>query len=123
VQLVEPLVQRVMESLAEYGCSERQSIAAELALREALANAMLHGNGGDPKKRVEVACMRHEDGSITLMVRDEGAGFPLDAVRDPTDPQNLYRPGGRGIYLIRHFMDDVEFRRNGAEIRMYKRKE
>ncbi len=112
-----------MTLLGRQGCQERQCVAMELALREALANAILHGNGADEKKRVELACYGHADGSVTLVVRDEGPGFRLDRVRDPTSPENLFRDGGRGIYLIQHFMDEVHFDRGGAEIRMKKKRE
>lgn len=122
VHSVETAVCRTMAALHAEGCGEAQCAAIELALREALANAMLHGNGGDPHKNVELDCVGHPDGSVTLVVRDQGAGFKLEDIRDPTHPDNIYLAGGRGIYLIRHFMDDVEFRRNGSEIRMMKKK-
>jgi serine/threonine-protein kinase RsbW len=123
IHLVETIVERVMGILGKQGCRERQCVAAELSLREALANAILHGNGSDHQKRVELSCYRHSDGSVTLVVRDEGPGFSLEGLPDPTAPENVYRDGGRGIYLIRHFMDEVEFDRGGAEIRMRKKQE
>lgn len=123
IRVVEAVVERVLHVLNGYGCIEGQCTAAELSLREALANAILHGNGSDPKKRVEVGCFGHSDGSITLVVRDEGPGFNPGNLKDPTHPENIYRDGGRGIYLIRHFMDEVQFGRNGSEIHMRKRKE
>jgi len=122
VHSVEAAVGGTMAALHAEGCGEAQCAAIELALREALANAMLHGNGGDPQKRVELDCVGHPDGSVTVLVRDQGAGFRLEDVRDPTHPDNVYLTGGRGIYLIRHFMDDVQFRKNGSEIRMMKKK-
>lgn len=112
-----------MVLLKAHGCRERQCTAAELSLREALANAILHGNGSDSKKRVELDCYGHGDGSVTLVVRDQGHGFDINSLSDPTSPENVYRDGGRGIYLIRHFMDQVEFDRGGSEIRMRKCKD
>lgn len=123
IRLVEPVVERVMATLERCGCHAPQCEAIELSLREALANAILHGNGCDPKKKVQLACYGHPDGSVTLVVRDEGQGFDLSQLKDPTSPENLFSAGGRGIYLIRNFMDEVEFHRGGSEIRMKKNRD
>jgi serine/threonine-protein kinase RsbW len=123
VERVEALVERAVKVLGICGCAQNQNTSAELALREAVANAVLHGNGGDPQKHVQVDCFQHPDGSITLIVSDQGQGFDLAKIPDPTQPENLFRAGGRGIYLIRHFMDDVQFARNGAQILMRKKKD
>ena len=81
------------------------------ALREALANAVRHGNRQDPKLHVRVAYVV-ENSTVTIKVEDEGAGFdPLD-IPDPTDPENLLRPSGRGIFYMRQFMNRVEFGRS-----------
>jgi serine/threonine-protein kinase RsbW len=122
IRAVEQVVARVVAALNGSECADEQCVAADVALREALANAILHGNGSDARKRVELDCFRHADGSVTLVVRDEGSGFDPAKLTDPTEPQNILRSGGRGIFLIRHFMDDVSFRRGGSEIRMKKRR-
>jgi len=81
------------------------------ALREALANAVRHGNRQDPERHVRVAYVV-ENSTVTIKVEDEGAGFdPLD-IPDPTDPENLLRPSGRGIFYMRQFMNRVEFGRS-----------
>ena len=120
--MLEPLVSRAMRVMIEHGCVDGQSESAELALREALANAILHGNKAQPKKRVQLDCFQEHDGSLLVVVQDEGPGFDPGAVRDPTRPENILRPGGRGIYLIRRFMDDVEYHNGGRELRMRKKK-
>ena len=122
IEMVEPVVSRALQVMAEQGCVDGESAAVELALREALANAILHGNKAEPKKRVQLDCYHESDGSLLLVVQDEGQGFDPAAVRDPTRPENLYRTVGRGIYLIKHFMDEVEYRNGGRELRMRKKK-
>jgi serine/threonine-protein kinase RsbW len=120
--MLEPVVSRAMKVITEHGCVDGNSAAAELALREALANAILHGNKAEPKMRVQLDCYHERDGSLLFVVQDEGQGFDPDAVRDPTRSENLFRPCGRGIYLIKHFMDEVEYHKGGRELRMRKKK-
>lgn len=117
---IDPLVARILGAVESNGCGEEPCTAIELSLREALANAIIHGNGSNPSKRVTVDCFRQGDGSIMIVVRDEGPGFDLKDIPNPTAPENVYRSGGRGIFLIRHFMDHVEFNDGGREIRMKK---
>jgi serine/threonine-protein kinase RsbW len=78
------------------------------ALREALANAMRHGNDQDPARHVRVAYVV-EDSTVTITVEDEGEGFDPKEIPDPTDPENLLRPNGRGIFYMRQFMNRVDF--------------
>jgi serine/threonine-protein kinase RsbW len=122
IDMLEPLVSRAMRVMTEHKCVNGQAAAAELSLREGLANAILHGNQAHPQKRVQLECFHESDGSMLVVVQDEGKGFDADAVSDPTLPENLLRPGGRGIYLIRRFMDEVEYRNGGRELRMRKRR-
>lgn len=79
-----------------------------LSLREAVNNAVLHGNRNDFTKWVEVE-MEAAGGFLTIRVWDEGKGFPPDILSDPRRPENLFKPNGRGIFLIRQFTDGVEF--------------
>jgi serine/threonine-protein kinase RsbW len=122
IEMVEPMVSRALQVMAKHGCVDGQSAAAELALREALANAILHGNKAQPRKRVQLDCYHESDGTLLLVVQDEGHGFDPAAVRDPTRPENLFRTAGRGIYMIKYFMDEVEYRNRGRELRMRKKK-
>lgn len=78
------------------------------ALREAVANAVRHGNRQDPKKLVRIEYTVH-DSTVTIVVEDEGEGFDPGDVPDPTNPENLLRPSGRGIFYMRQFMSRVEF--------------
>jgi serine/threonine-protein kinase RsbW len=78
------------------------------ALRESLANAIRHGNRQDPNLRVRVEYALSAD-CLTMQVIDQGSGFDLEAIPDPTAPENLLRPSGRGIFYINQFMDEVAF--------------
>lgn len=81
-----------------------------MALREALANAVKHGNKLNPEKRVFVHMVLHPGAELRIEVEDEGQGFDPESVADPTAPNNLLRSSGRGIYYMRQFMDEVSFR-------------
>jgi serine/threonine-protein kinase RsbW len=93
----------------------------EIAVQEALANAVIHGNHEDPHKQVHITCRCSTRGEVSVTVRDEGEGFDRDGVPDPTDPQNLLLTRGRGIYLMRALMDEVSFTDNGRVVHMRKR--
>jgi serine/threonine-protein kinase RsbW len=95
----------------------RLELNFRVGLSEALANAVLYGNRGDPSKcvRVEVTL---DERSIALRVIDQGSGFDPDAVPDPTLPENLERPGGRGLFLLRELMDEVEYNDRGNAVRL-----
>lgn len=118
--LVSGVVDGVMQIAREMRCAEGNEYQIDLALREALANAIVHGCENDPTKQVEccVACTEASD--IVIVVRDPGAGFNPTAVPNPLATENLGSSHGRGIYLINQLMDEVSFDRNGAEIRMRK---
>ncbi len=118
---LDSLIAEVIGVLGSCGCVDGQRAEIELALREALANAILHGNDADPRKRVELDCYQQKDRSLLLVVRDQGRGFSQGNLRNPLRPENILRAGGRGIFLIRHFMDDVRFTHGGSEIRMRKK--
>ena len=97
-----------------------------IAVRESVINAITHGNQNDAAKRVFVEFERGAAGSraLTIRVRDQGEGFNPDLLASPLDPENLLKPGGRGIFLIRSFMDDVRIERaeeGGMQIQMTKR--
>jgi serine/threonine-protein kinase RsbW len=79
-----------------------------LSLREAVNNAVLHGNKKDPQKWIEVT-MEQTGSEFIMQVLDEGQGFDTSVLSDPRSPENLFRPNGRGIFLIRQFSDRVSF--------------
>jgi len=115
----EDVILREAEAL---GYSEETLFAVKLALEEAMTNAVKHGNSCDPNKHVTVRYLvTHE--KIEVFVTDEGGGFAPDNVPDPTTPDRLPLPNGRGIMLMRAYMDQVDYRRNGTEVYMMKRKE
>ena len=90
------------------GCVGDHEYWLVTALREAVANAVRHGNRKDPARVVRVACTI-ENSRVTIRVEDEGDGFDPNDIPDPTDPENLLRPSGRGIFYMRQFMNRVDF--------------
>jgi serine/threonine-protein kinase RsbW len=111
----------------EIGLSDDAVDAVGLAIRESVINAITHGNENDASKHVFVefdASRTAGVASLVVRVRDEGRGFDPSTVADPLAPENLLKSGGRGIFLIRTFMDDVRIERapgGGTEIHMTKR--
>lgn len=100
----------------------RLNLNLRVGAAEALANAILYGNRGDPSKRVrvEVEISREE---VAMVVFDEGAGFDPTTVPDPTLPENIERSGGRGIFLLRELMDEVRYNECGNCVRLVLRRE
>jgi serine/threonine-protein kinase RsbW len=94
----------------------------DLALQEALANAIRHGCKGDPTKHVACSLTHEPSGEVTIVVRDEGPGFDLAAVPDPLEGDNLFKSSGRGVFLISQLMDEVAYADGGREVRMRKRR-
>jgi len=121
-------VQVVSDHLARLaGLDEDALHWVSVAVRESVINAIKHGNAGDTRKRVHVELTPLETTAprgIAIRVRDEGAGFDPDTLPDPLAPENLLKSSGRGIFLIRSFMDEVAVRRapeGGMEVLMVKR--
>lgn len=90
---------------------ESRSDWLALSLREAVNNAVIHGNKGDSEKWLEVQFIATES-KLTINVWDEGEGFAAEKLEDPTIPENLHKPSGRGVFLIRKFVDEVRFSRD-----------
>jgi len=118
---VDPVVAQVMEAVRQIKCADGKEDAIELALQEALANAVVHGAKEDPTKVVECLVACDEQRGILIIVRDPGPGFDPQAIPSCTMGENLYSNHGRGIFLINQLMDEVQFHRNGTEIHMVKR--
>ena len=106
----------MLESL---GFPERDLFGVRLALEEALVNAIKHGNRMDPEKQVHVNCQVHGD-RVRIVIEDEGTGFDVNDVPDPTSEENLDKPGGRGIMLMRAFMSRIEYNDIGNRLLMEK---
>ncbi len=120
VSVIGPLVERVMGLVRDFGCAAGEEHTIELALQEALANAVVHGAGGDASKPVAVSVACEEDRGILVVVRDPGPGFDPHKIPSPVVGENIFESHGRGIYLINRLMDHVEFAHGGTEIRMRK---
>ena len=121
VDAISPCVELVMRFVATFRNVDGSEAGVEMALHEALVNAVVHGNQEDPNKLVEIACRCSIDGEVSITVRDQGQGFDSRAIPDPTDAENLMSTHGRGIYLMRTSMDQVYFDEGGAVVRMRKK--
>lgn len=120
IRAISAVVERIMKLAHEMDCACGKEFAIETALREALANAIIHGAKNDPTKQIQCCVACENSGSILLVVRDPGPGFDPAALPSPTQGQNRFNDHGRGIYLIRQLMDEVRHERGGSEIRMRK---
>ncbi len=117
------LVHVASEKMAQAaGFDSDDALNLGLAVREAVINAIVHGNREDPKLKVDVV-MSIDDDAMTAIVRDHGNGFDPDATPDPTEEANLLMTSGRGLLLMRAFVDDVAFARTdkGMEITLTKK--
>jgi serine/threonine-protein kinase RsbW len=111
----------VAQLLGELEYPKRDCFSVRLALEEALANAVKHGNNGDESKKIEVRCQANSE-FLEIEVCDHGAGFALEQVPSPTEGECLFNANGRGLALMERFMDRIEFRSNGSTVVMQKRR-
>jgi serine/threonine-protein kinase RsbW len=102
------------------GCAKGSAFEIETAIREALANAVVHGCKNDASKTVQISVGCDEARGMVIVVRDPGSGFDPRSLPSPIQGQRLYAESGRGIYLINRLMDEVRFRKGGTEIWMRK---
>ena len=112
--------QHLLTSLRQRSCPQDTLFAIRLALEEALSNAIKHGNGLDPSKTVTVEFSVSPD-ELRIVITDQGRGFNPSTVPDPTTDDHLEQPNGRGIMLMRAYMDEVAYNPQGNEVRMVKR--
>jgi len=115
------LEEQLLKEVARFGYEEADTFAIKLALEEGLVNAIKHGNKYDRGKTVCVVS-RIDENEATFIITDEGPGFHLEEVPDPTADENLERPCGRGLMLIRAFMDEVSYNEAGNQVRLVKRR-
>lgn len=120
VAAISPCVDQLMSLIATARSPDGSEVDIELALREAITNAVVHGNNHDPDKRVEVVCRFSLDGEVSITIRDQGQGFDSGALPDPTAVENRLSTHGRGVYLMRALMDEVWFEEGGAVVNMRK---
>jgi serine/threonine-protein kinase RsbW len=121
IQAISPLVGRVMLLIEGSRCVPEAEFDVELALREALANTVVHGNHQDPKTKVHIRCRCGPGNEISIVVTDQGKGFNFEKTVGnglTSDPGSEH---GRGIQLMKACMDDVHFERGGSEVHMRKR--
>jgi serine/threonine-protein kinase RsbW len=119
VAAISPFVDKLMLLIRRCGCVPEGESDVEIALREALANAIIHGNHENPRKHVYVR-FRCKPDEVSIAVKDEGPGFDINQVADPTAPENIGSIHGRGIYLMKALMDEVRFEENGVVVQMRK---
>ena len=120
ITAISPLVDRLMRLIEGSHCVCGDEPSVELALAEALNNAVVHGNRMDRKKLVQILCRCELGKGVSVVVKDQGQGFDSNAVPDPTAPENIGAERGRGIWLMKTVMDEVCFERGGTEVRMRK---
>jgi len=121
VKAISRLVDWLMPLIEESHCVAGEEAAVELALREALSNAVVHGNEMNTEKLVHVQCHCERGKGAVIIVTDEGQGFDANAVPNPLAIRGLLAEHGRGIHLMKLAMDEVSFARGGTEVRMWKR--
>jgi serine/threonine-protein kinase RsbW len=115
------VIEAVVNAMAAQGYGQKDRFGMRLALEEAIVNALKHGNRQDPSKRVSVRYRVRPD-RVLAEVEDQGEGFDPGQVPDPLAPENLGRPGGRGLLLIRSYMSWVRFNRQGNCVTLCKRR-
>ena len=120
VEQVEELTEKICKAIS-FSEDERDSIA--IAVTEMVNNAIIHGNKLDPNKNVHISIMPLQ-GGIRITIRDEGDGFDPEDIPNPLAPENLLKESGRGLFIVKSLMDEVEynFLSGGTEIRMTKYK-
>jgi anti-sigma regulatory factor (Ser/Thr protein kinase) len=115
---IAPMIDRILAAVEPAGFSAGQRDDLAVALAEALANAVVHGNRRRARAFVAVGVLVEPRKGATVTVKDTGQGFARDAVPDPREPDALMLPRGRGVFLMRRLMDAVEYNRKGNEVRL-----
>ena len=114
----------VAEFVGRSGVSDDAAFGIDMAVREAVTNAVLHGNRQDENKTVDIVLKSSPD-AVEISIHDQGAGFNPESVPDPTATENLLKTSGRGIFFMRTFMDEVDWLirpEGGTTVRMLKRR-
>jgi serine/threonine-protein kinase RsbW len=118
--VVDQLMRFVKRFMGNFGADKGTDDDIEIAIREVLANAVIHGNHEDPGKQVSVTCRCSVDGDVLITVRDEGLGFDNRAAPHPKEPQKQLLSHERGFHLMKTLMDEVSFEENRTVVRMRK---
>jgi serine/threonine-protein kinase RsbW len=114
-------IERFVADLATAGFGEREIFGMRLAVEEAVINGIKHGHGGDPSKQVRIQYSVTPE-QVLVAIEDEGPGFNPDAVPNPLAAENLERPSGRGVFLMRCYMTWVQFSERGNAVTMCKKR-
>ena len=121
IQAISPLVDRLMRLIERSQCVPGEEFGVELALREALENAVVLGNQENPERKVRIRCRCQSGNEISIVVTDQGKGFDFETLLRngiTSDPDSDH---GRGLQLMKAYMDDVHFDRGGSEVHLRKR--
>ena len=118
VEAIPPFVDGLMSIVQSLGCAAGREREVEVALIEALANAVQHGCKNDPSKKVEVCVACDDSRGLLVVIRDPGPGFDPSSIPNPVVGQNLFSTHGRGIFLINQLVDEVHYEKGGTEIHM-----
>jgi serine/threonine-protein kinase RsbW len=121
IEAIPPVVEQVMGVVKEMGCADGSEFEIEVAVNEALANAVEHGCGHDDSKHVTVTVECDPSSGMLIIVRDPGEGFEPKKIPSPIVGERIYADHGRGIFLINELMDEVRYEKNGTEIWMIKK--
>lgn len=124
IEVVEEVATAIAGIIKSSEFEEEAAFGIDLAVREAVTNAVLHGNNADESKFIEVILKSSQE-FIEISVHDQGAGFNPNEVPDPTDEENILKTDGRGIFFMRNFMDEVDWQINpegGTTVRMLKKR-
>jgi serine/threonine-protein kinase RsbW len=118
IEAIPPFVDGLMSIIQSVGCAAGKEREVEVALIEALANAVQHGCNNDPTKMIEVCVGCDEARGLLIVIRDPGPGFDPSSIPNPVVGQNLFSTHGRGIFLINQLVDEVHYEKGGTEIHM-----
>lgn len=124
LESIDKAVVEALDFASHVGFSDDELYSVDMAVREVVANAVKHGNKEDETKPVEITLRNSNDG-FEVTVRDFGAGFAVEDVPDPTNPENILKANGRGILFMKTFMDEVEWfnhANGGMIVKMLKRR-
>jgi len=124
IETVATAAAAVAEFIGRSGISEDAAFGIDMAVREAVTNAVLHGNRQDQNKTVDISLKSLPD-AVEISVHDQGPGFNPEEVPDPTANENILKTSGRGIFFMRNFMDEVDWLirpEGGTTVRMLKRR-
>jgi len=121
LETIDSAEEKATRIATELGFAEDEVMQISMAVREAAVNAVLHGNAYSPDKKVTIAFER-TGADLVITIRDQGKGLDLSKIPDPLAPENLLKTSGRGIFLMRSFMDVVEIRptQTGTELKLIK---